>query len=78
MFENLLYGLRDLMNDGLVKRIPDSIEELRNEVMTGVCKRLEQIGIEEVRKFMKELKAVRGLGVMPFQEVLVVASFLGC
>ena len=38
IFESMLYGLHDLMNEGLVKRIPDSTEELRNKVMTEVCK----------------------------------------
>ena len=76
MFEGVLYGLQDLMKDGFVERVPESVMELRSEVMGEVMKRPEQIGIQKVRKYMKELKAMSNPGVSPFQEVLAVVSKL--
>ena len=39
-------------------------------------KRPEKIGLEKVRKYMKELKAMNNPGVIPFQEVPIVVSCL--
>src|SRR5678815_3045050 len=76
MFESVLYGLKDLAKDRLISRVPESIEELRKEVMTEVCKKPEQIGIRKVRQYMKELKAMCTVGVSPLQEVSIVVSKL--
>ena len=74
MFESVLYGLRDLVNDGLAVVIPESINELRKVVMKEACKRSEQMGLMNVSKCRKELEAMCSPGVMPFQEILVIVS----
>ena len=61
---------------GFVERVPESVTELRSEVMGEVMKRPEQIGIKKVLKYIKEWKAMNSPGVTPFQEVLIVVSKL--
>ena len=74
MFESVFYGLKDLVNDGLNVAIPESISELRREVMKEVCKKPECLGLTNVSQYAKELKAMSCMGVMPFQEVLIFVS----
>ena len=64
------------MKDGFVERVPESITELRSELMGEVMKRPEEIGLEKVCKYMKELKVMSDPGVIPFQEVMIVVSKL--
>ena len=74
LFVSVWYGLKDLMNDGLEIKLPETINELRKVVMCEVCKRPEAIGVSKVKRYVKELKAMCIPGVMPFQEVLMVVS----
>ena len=73
-FTSVLYGLRDLVNDGLVAVIPESINELRKIVMKEACKRPGQLGLMTVSKCRKELEAMCSPGMMPFQEILLIVS----
>ena len=68
LFVSVWYGLKDLMNDGLKIKLPETINELRKIVMSEVCKRPEAIGVSKVKKYVKELKAMCIPGVMPFHE----------
>ena len=76
LFESVWYGLNDLVRDGLSVDVPINVEDLRTKVMTEICKRPEQLGVRDVRKYMKELRAMCYPGVMPFQEVLIVVSMM--
>ena len=74
MFESVWFGLKDLMKDGLVVRMPDSIDELRREVMSDVLRNSESLGLNKCDKYKKELRAMMNAGVLPFQEVLLFVS----
>ena len=76
LFDSVLVGLKDLKRDGLPVSVPDGVNELRTIVMNEACKRPEQLGIKDVRKYMKELRAMSFPGIMPFQEILIIVSEL--
>ena len=76
MFESVLNGLRDLVNDGLKVEVPETVNDLRKRVMTEVCKQPERIGVRKIKTYLKELKAMSEPGVLPMQEVLLVVSLL--
>ena len=76
MFESVLFGLKDLVKDGLAVDVPETVNELRMKVMNEVCKRPERLGMQNGRRYMKELRAMCSPGIMPFPEVLFIVSLL--
>ena len=47
------YGLQALTKYGISIRVPESINDLRRDVMNEVCKNPEMIGDAKVRKYIK-------------------------
>ena len=76
LFESLWYGLNDLVKDGYDATVSKSISELRIFVMAKAIKNPEGIGIKKVRRYVKEINAMKQPGIPVFQETLSAAIYL--